>query len=265
MKVGITELVLSSQPIPEFFKNIKEAGYESAELAIRADKAPLTYSSPDSAFDEAIKISRDLNISIDSITISNSGSSNLVMPLADAKQAMDETIWALEKGAKMGATAALHTLGRFTPELYYEDAYNNALANLKALKPVCEKLKIALAVEFIWSGFLFSPLEMRGLLDAVGSDYVGFYFDSGNMAIYHYPQHWVRALGHHVKRVHVKDWTGGPVNGVWKPLLGGSVNFPAVMAELRKTGYNGPLVSEVDTNLASLKETADSIRKIIAM
>ena len=156
----------------------------------------------------------------------------------------------------------LHTLGRFTPELYYEDAYNNAIANLKKLSKDAERLNVTIAIEFIWNGFLFSPLEMRNLLEAIGSPNVGFYFDPGNMAVFQFPQHWVRALGHHVKHVHLKDWKGRALKGEWTPLMQGECNFPAIIQELRAAGYQGPLVSEVSESLASWEETAKTMRKI---
>ena len=69
------------------------------------------------------------------------------------------------------------------------------MAGLRKLAPVAAKLKVALAFEFVWNGFLFSPMEAARFLDEVGSDYVGFYFDPGNMAVFQFPHHWVRILG----------------------------------------------------------------------
>ena len=122
-----------------------------------------------------------------------------------------------------------------------------------------------LPLSFSGCGFLFSPLEMKRFLDEVGSPQIGFYFDPGNMAVYQFPQHWVRITGPHIKRVHMKDWQGRALNGAWHPLLEGGVDFPAVMAELRKIGYEEPLISEVSPSLASLEDTAVAIRKIMAM
>ena len=266
MKVAITELVLPTLPIPEFFKTIKAAGYESAELALRtAPDAPFNYSTTDADLMGFKKAAADTGISIDSITIANT-SGNLHMAPADAKGAIDETIWGLECAAKLGAPVALHTLGAYTDDIPYDEAYCNSIANLKTLAKSCKKIGVAIAVEFIWTGFLFSPLEMRNMLSAVNCpDEIGFYFDSGNMCIFQYPQHWAHVLGPQIKRVHLKDFAGGPGNATWPGLLKGRVNFPAVMAELKNAGYDGPLTSEVSTNDASIEETAQAIRKIMQM
>ena len=49
------------------------------------------------------------------------------------------------------------------------------------------------------------------------------------------------------------------------PLMEGDVNFAAVMAELRKMGYDDALLSEVGTGTASFEDTAAAIRKIMAL
>ncbi|MBQ9447373.1 MAG: sugar phosphate isomerase/epimerase [Victivallales bacterium] len=263
MHSSISQLVLSNLSMQDFFSQVKDAGYEAVELSLQPKNPSFNYNTTDADLKAFKALSDEKGLPIESITIANS-KGNLVLAPADAKECIDETAWALECAAKLGATAALHTLGRFTPDLYYEDAYKNAVANLKTLAPICEKLNVALSVEFVWSGFLFSPLEMRNFLNEVGSSHVGFYFDPGNMAVFQYPQHWVRALGKLVKRVHMKDWKGGPLNGQWTRLGEGACDFKAIMCELKKAGYDGPLVSEVSPSLASLKDTADDIKSIIA-
>jgi hexulose-6-phosphate isomerase len=120
-------------------------------------------------------------------------------------------------------------------------------------------------VEFVWNGFLFSPLEMKHFLDEVGSDYIGFYFDPGNMAVFQYPHQWVRIVGQHIKMVHLKDWKGRALNGGWTALLEGEVDYAAMNWELRSIGYDGPMISEVPPSIASFQDTATAIRKIIQM
>ena len=65
--------------------------------------------------------------------------------------------------------------------------------------------------------------------------------------------------------MHAKDWTGNALNGKWTPLLEGSVDFPTVMRELKASGYNDAVISEVDPGMASIEATAEAIRKIIKM
>lgn len=86
--------------------------------------------------------------------------------------------------------------------------------------------------------FLFSPLEMRRLLDDVGSPAIGFYFDPGNMAVFQYPHHWVKILEKHIKMVHMKDWKGNALNGRWPALLQGNIEFDRVMEQLRHGSFD---------------------------
>jgi hexulose-6-phosphate isomerase len=181
------------------------------------------------------------------------------------KTGIAETIAGLRTAAALGAGCALHTLGRLRPDLYYDDAYRNGVASLEELAKTAAEVKVAIAVEFVWNGFLFSPLEMKRFLDEVGSEYVGFYLDPGNMAVFQFPHHWARILGSHIRMVHLKDWKGRALKGEWTPLLEGEVDFAAVMKELRAAGYDGPLVSEVSPKLAPYDQTVPAMRKIAAM
>jgi hexulose-6-phosphate isomerase len=166
----------------------------------------------------------------------------------------------------LGADTILHTLGgRPSPELYYHVAYANALRSLQELSLLAEELGVSLGVEYVWNGFLTSPMEMAQFLDQVASPCVGFYFDPGNMRIFHHSEHWVRICGRHIKKVHAKDFSWANYVVQWPPLLKGQVNFPAVMRELRAAGYDGALISEVPPSVASLEETAAAIRQLIDM
>ncbi|MCK5804135.1 MAG: sugar phosphate isomerase/epimerase [Lentisphaeria bacterium] len=263
MDIGISQLICADMGIEEFLSAAKTAGYESVELAMKKE-TPLSGSTTDGELAAIVEQAKTHAVSIDSITIGHCTGNLLDQGEAQARS-IEETAFALEAASKLGASAALHTLGSLRADLYYDDAYRNAVDSLKALAPTAERLGVDLAFEFVWNGFLFSPMEVRRFLDEVGSASVGFYFDPGNMAVFQFPQHWVRIIGHHIKRVHLKDWRGRALNGAWTPLLEGEVDFAAVMGELHAAGYDGPLVSEVSTSLASLEATAQAMRTIRAL
>lgn len=263
MKVGISQLVSTDATNEGFFKTARAAGYEVVELSMRQE-GPLTGKTSPAELDAIRGLATTYGLPIASLTL-NHWNGNLLAQGKEQDTAVEQTSAGLEAAARLGAPLVLHTLGRFTSELYYDDAYRNAVAGLRRLAPLAARLKIVLAYEFVWNGFLFSPMETARFLDEVGSDAVGFYFDPGNMAVFQFPHHWVRILGRRIKHVHLKDWKGNALNGTWTPLLQGTVEFPKVMAELRAAGYAGPLISEVPESLAPLAETARTIRTIIAM
>lgn len=265
MKISLSQLITDAMPVPEVLQQAKLNNYDEVELSLRpGDDAPFNYNVSDAELESWRNQAASLGLSISSMALAME-SGNLLAAGSEGAEGIASTERGLELCAKLGAKVCLHTLGRLNPELYYEDAYDNAIAALQKLQPCLEKLDLRLAIEFVWNGFLFSPLEMRRFIDQAGSDRIGFYFDPGNMAVFQYPQHWVRALGKRVFHVHLKDWKGNALNGTWTALLEGEVNFPVVMRELHKAGYQGPLVSEVSPDLASLQDTAIAMRRIAAM
>ena len=98
----------------------------------------------------------------------------------------------------------------------------------------------------MWNGFLLSPLEMRDFLDKVGSEYVGSYFDVGNVLPFGYPEQWVRILGKRIRKVHFKDFrrSVGTLDG-FVELLTGDVDYPAVTEAFREIGYDGWVTAEI--------------------
>lgn len=263
MNVGVSQLVFGQTPLDEVFPKAASAGYDVIEIALRKE-GELTAGADDAAIARVKELSSEHNLPMVSVVLCNC-TGNLLADGEARRTSLDETKAGLETVRKLGVGCALHTLGRPSPDLYYDDAYRNAVASLKELAPEAERLDVAIAVEFIWNGFLFSPLEMKRFLDEVGSSHVGFYFDPGNMAVFNYPHHWARILRDHIKMCHMKDWQGRAISGGWTPLTEGDVDFPRVMKELRDGGYDGPLISEVSPQLATLEDTAGAIRRIMAM
>ncbi|NQU74709.1 MAG: sugar phosphate isomerase/epimerase [Planctomycetes bacterium] len=263
MQIGISHLVVPDLSMSEFFAQSAAAGYEVVELCMK-DSGELTLASDDDSLARIVDQADDAGVKL--VSMVHLQCTGNMLDSGEAQQkSIDETAIGLAAAAKMGIGCTLHTLGAQRPDLFYDDAYQNAIDSLKKLAPIAEQLGVTLAIELVWNGFLFSPIEMRNMLDQVGSDRVGFYFDPGNMAVFQYPHHWVRILGQHVKMVHMKDWKGNALNGSWPALLAGDVDYAAVNVELRAIGYDGPMISEVPPSDAPLAETAESIRRIIAM
>ncbi len=276
MQIGISEIIMPEYSLEDFFAQSKAAGYDVAEVVIGGNM-PLQLSNRNEVAPKIRRLSEQYHLPVVSLVQWQCGG-NLLENGERQKISIEQTCEGLEIARELGAKVSLHTLGELTPELYYEEAYENAVNALRVISKTAEKTDVALAVEFVWNGFLFSPLEMKRLLDDVGSSAVGFYFDPGNMAIFQYPHHWARILGKYIKAMHMKDWTGHVVDGGWKKvkegnvldgqwtaLLDGKVDFAKLMKELRTAGYDGPMISEVERNLASIEKTATTIKKIMTL
>ncbi len=263
MQVGISQLVARDLSLNDFLQQAAQSGYEVVELCLQ-QQGDLTPISTPARLAEIVESATAHNLALGSMTHSHC-TGNLLDSGAAQQTSVRETLAGLQIAAALGINCTLHTLGRLGPDLYYDDAYRNGIQALQQIAETAEQLQIAVAVEFVWNGFLFSPLEMKHFLDEVGSPYIGFYFDPGNMAVFQYPHHWVRIVGAHIKMVHLKDWQGRALNGSWPALLKGEIDYVAMNRELRAIGYDGPMISEVPPDVASFAETAAAIRQIIGM
>jgi hexulose-6-phosphate isomerase len=87
---------------------------------------------------------------------------------------------------------------------------------------------------------------MRDFIDGFQSDFVGAYFDVGNILPYGLPEQWIHILGSRIKRVHFKDFKNsvGTLDG-FCDLLEGDVNWPEVMSALNAVGYDKWVTAEM--------------------
>jgi len=184
----------------------------------------------------------------------------------------------LEVANQLGATGILVVPGAveifFNPAaeiVPYDVAMQRVEEVMKELAPVAEKNKVAIGIENVWNKMFLSPLEARDLLDRVGSEYLGWFFDVGNILALGFPEQWIRILGKRIKKVHVKDFRRavGTADG-FVDLLEGDVNWPEVVKALKEVGYDDFLIAEMipgythapETRLAN---TSLALDKILAM
>lgn len=137
-----------------------------------------------------------------------------------------------------------------------------ATESLQAILPIAEALGVKIGVENVWNRFLLSPTEMAAFIDSFDSQYVGSYFDVGNVMLYGHPEHWIKILGKRIFAVHMKDFRVdvGNLNG-FVDLLAGDVPFAKVMKALKKIGYDGiytveyvpPTLGAAEKGIAAMK------------
>jgi len=264
VKVGITGLVIPQEwSFDEVLRNIRADGYEALELALRTT-GYFSFDSSEAELKELASKAADAGVELVSICPAfRDRPKDFMTNDAAVREASVETITDCMKLANaVGVDTILLVLGALTPELYYDQAYRNAVESMRKVAPIAEDMGVRVAIEYVWNKFLLSPMEFARFLDEVDSPNVGFYFDPGNMAIFGYPEHWVRICGRHLMAAHMKDFKREGFQ--WTPLGEGDVDFRAVMAELRAIGFDGALVSEVDRSIASFADTAAAIKRIIA-
>ncbi|MCM8823017.1 MAG: sugar phosphate isomerase/epimerase [Candidatus Omnitrophica bacterium] len=127
----------------------------------------------------------------------------------------------------------------------YDICWHRTSESLKNVIEFADKNRVCLCLEPVWNKFLLSPLEMKNFVESFKSDYVGVYFDTGNVVLYGYPEMWIRILGKHIKKIHFKDFRTqiGNINGFCM-LLEGDVNWKEVMRSLKEINFNGYATAE---------------------
>lgn len=140
------------------------------------------------------------------------------------------------------------------------------------LLPRAEKLGVTLNIENIFfNGYLMSPGEMIDFVDSFKSDRVRVHFDSGNIMLFQFPEHWIRQLGKRIKNVHLKEFSKKATDHSlesFRTLLDGTTNWPAVMEAFDETGYNGYLTFEYFHPFqhhpeALIYQTADAMDRLL--
>jgi hexulose-6-phosphate isomerase len=145
---------------------------------------------------------------------------------------------------------------------------------VKALLPTAEKRKVYLNMENIFfNGYLMTPGEMNDFVDSFQSDRVRVHFDTGNIMMFQFPEHWVRQLGGRTKNVHLKEFTKKGTDyslESFRPLLDGTTNWPAVLEAFEAAGYKGYLTFEYFHPYphfpeALIYQTADSLDRMLGL
>ena len=142
------------------------------------------------------------------------------------------------------------------------------------LLPNAEKLKVKLNIENIFfNGYLMTPGEMIDFVDSYKSEYVKVHFDTGNIMMFQFPEHWIKMLGKRIQNVHLKEYTKKGTDyslETFRPLLDGTTNWPAVMESFEQTGYSGYLTFEYFHPYSHFPEaliyqTADSLDRLLGI
>jgi len=120
---------------------------------------------------------------------------------------------------------------------------HRARESVATLVKTAEKLKVSLNIENIFfNGYLMTPMELNAFVDSFSSPAVRVHFDTGNIMLFQYPEHWIPILGKRIANTHFKEFTKkGTDHSLesFRPLLDGTTNWPAVMDALEATGYRG--------------------------
>lgn len=263
MKKGISIWSFPAMSLRESFELAKDAGFDGVEVAIAAEgEVSLT-----STEKELLKVKEDAkNSGIELYSVASGLYWDYWLTAddkAEREKAKDIVKKHLDTAKILGADTILVVPGSVNADFVsetkvvdYKSAYERSFEALSELSKYAESVGVSIGIENVWNKFLTSPMEMRGFIDAIGSDYVGSYLDIGNILFNGYPEHWIKILAEKIKKVHFKDYrkAAGGLHG-FVDLLAGDVNYPAVMDALREVGYDGWVSAEMIPNYKYYTET----------
>jgi hexulose-6-phosphate isomerase len=138
---------------------------------------------------------------------------------------------ALRDAHDFGGSAVLLVPGRVADAQTenQEQCWERSIACIRDVLPMAAELGVRILIE-------------NAYLDALGSPWVGSYFDVGNHQKYGRPADWIRTLGSYVTKVDVKDWG---VEAGWAKIGDGDVDWADVRAALAEIGFTGWATAEV--------------------
>ncbi len=276
MKKGINAWAFPAQmPVPERMRVAAQAGFDGFELLYEAE-GYVGLQSDAQALKEVRNYARELGLELPSL-VGTHYQGNLLSSgdPAEAARASELAKRALDAAAVLGVETLLLVPGRVgsraqLPYGQYDEVYDNALKNVRALGAYAAEAGVHIGVENVWNKFLLSPLEMRAFVDAADSPYIGVYFDVGNVLPWGYPEQWIRILGKRLRKVHFKDFRTQVGTGQgFVDLLSGDLDFAEVMRAFREVGYDGYCTAEVsplnNAPEAQAYRTAQAMDVIFAM
>lgn len=257
--------------LPETFRRLRMLGFEGIELAFSPD-GPIGFASTAVEMAQLRRAASEAGLAITSLASGAFFSTHFAQD-DPAKRALARrmVVKMLELAQALGAEKLLVVPGSVdiawdasAPVLPYDTVIARCHEGLRTLIPDCERTGVRIGVENVWNRCFLSPLEMRDFLDALGSPFIGAYFDVGNVLPTGYPEQWITILAHRIVAVHLKDFKRAVATlAGFVDLLEGDVNWPAVMQALHDVAYDGSLVAETGLYahhyLAALEHTSNAM------
>jgi hexulose-6-phosphate isomerase len=239
------------------FKLLRDTGFE----AVECDTAP-----EQKVADEIKRAAESAGIRIHGVM----NQAHWKFPLSSSDpQVIAESMKGMEsslRNAKFwGADTVLLVPAVVNPETGYRDALERSQRNIRRLLPLARELNVIIGIENVWNDFLLSPVEFAAYVDSFKSPWVRAYFDVGNIALYGFPQDWIRTLGKRIVKIHLKDFSFRKNLAAFVPLREGDVNWPAVYKSLAEIGFSGTATCELPAgDEAYLREVGRRVDRILS-
>lgn len=270
----------ASKNFKELFEILKEAGFSAVELnvdAVGRGNHCLTMETTEEELKEIKSLANEAGIVISGISTSLYGG-RLGEPTEEGKAFAASVVRKQLQCAKaLGADGILVVPGCDINKYPLDTVFATVCEVFASLKETIASYGISVGLENVWNGYFTSVYDMTRLIDAIGQEKVGAYFDVGNVIAFSNPVRWIEVLGKKIVKIHVKGYKrapgGFPLNngGNWCDLPEASTDWKEVMNALRNAGYASSVTAEVgpahpyDDIMDFYKEVSADMDAILAL
>lgn len=251
MKVGIRDGMLPVS-FDESFKKAKDIGFDGIELCMGVKYREHTLWQ-EGGIDKVNSLAAEAGIEVSSLSPGGFTAFSFMHPTDSVRsEGIAKLQYLAETCPKLGTNVILVPFfggGQIQDEHINDPRF---IDGFKAAAETAEKHAVYLGIEST-----LSAEHHQQIIDQVGSDYLGVYYDMGNATNIGYdsPSE-IRSLGSAIVRMHIKD-TGGNHAGE------GDVDFPAVFEAAHAVGYDSWFVLETpgkDDPIASAEKNMNFVR-----
>lgn len=228
LKWSMAEKAAKGMPLVEAFKKLRECGFEGVEPSLLSRHVTLENAA------EWAAAGKEAGLVIDGT-------------VGGRAAGLEE---GLEITKRLGGDSMLVVL-EYPHDNPLQQTWREAVARMKEAAPEAEKRGVRMLIENVWNTFTISAFDMARLIDDISSPWVGVHLDIGNQMRWGVAEHWVEVLGKRTGKLDVKEYdldkamAEGMRKGFDKPLGEGSINWPAVRAELARINFTGWAAAEV--------------------
>jgi len=243
-------------------KAVQAAGFDGVEMTSHLDQA------------EVLKARDATGLEITSVCGAHHWGKPLSHPVvskrAEGLAALQQT---LRDAKAYGAGSILLVPGVVNKDVTFDECWKRSVEQIRIAIPLAEELGVKISIENVWNDFITTEGQAVRYLDEINSPWVGWHFDVGNVIRYGDPIAWIKALGKHINRIHIKEYSrdramrGGDVwAGFHASLLEGANNWSGIMKALDEVGFQNFLITEQGGGESpdGLRDLCQRLEKIIA-